>query len=236
MTPAAGRRGPPLPYDLVAGVAPCRKGWVVAAGKLIGVSLYPEPPTVVPVLRDVLDHIPSYGVVALAAPVGLPDVTMPGGRTCDRKARLLLGFPRLGAVASAPGRSELDRPDAHVDAVTRRALPRIAEVDAEVQPYRQRTVYAVHPELCFFQLAGDRPLIHPKRSDAGVAERKDLLLRRMATAERVLAEPVCGAETARVLDALAALWTARRIAARAATRIPADPEWDATGLRMEWVF
>jgi hypothetical protein len=31
------------------------------------------------------------------------------------------------------------------------------------------------------------------------------------------------------------LWTARRIFARAGTRLPTDPEWDEEGLRMEFV-
>jgi predicted RNase H-like nuclease len=38
-----------------------------------------------------------------------------------------------------------------------------------------------------------------------------------------------------LLDAAALLWTARRISARAGTRLPADPEWDVEGLRMEFV-
>jgi predicted RNase H-like nuclease len=38
-----------------------------------------------------------------------------------------------------------------------------------------------------------------------------------------------------MLDAAAILWTARRIFARAGTRIPIDPEWDEQGLRMEFV-
>lgn len=209
---------------MLAGVVPCTDGWVVAGAKLVGVSLHPEPPSVVPTLRDVLDHIPSYAVIALAAPIGLPAEPVPGGRSCDRAARRLVGFPRMGAIASAPGRSELERADPRVDVVTRRALPRIAEVDAEVQPYRQRTVYAVHPELCFFQLAGDRALVHAKRSKDGLAERTALLVARVAGVDRALAEPVKGATDAQVLDALAALWTSRRIAARAAARIPMDPD------------
>jgi predicted RNase H-like nuclease len=36
-----------------------------------------------------------------------------------------------------------------------------------------------------------------------------------------------------LLDVAAFAWTARRIFAHAAIRIPADPEWDDIGLRME---
>jgi len=38
-----------------------------------------------------------------------------------------------------------------------------------------------------------------------------------------------------LIDAAACLWTTRRIASRAMTRLPEDPEWDETGLRMELV-
>ena len=40
---------------------------------------------------------------------------------------------------------------------------------------------------------------------------------------------------AHLLDVAAFVWTARRIFARAAIRIPQDPEWDEQGLRMEIV-
>ncbi|MCW2929021.1 MAG: hypothetical protein JWM86_2989, partial [Thermoleophilia bacterium] len=36
-----------------------------------------------------------------------------------------------------------------------------------------------------------------------------------------------------LLDAMADMVTARRIAARAVIRIPEDPEWDEQGVRME---
>ena len=38
-----------------------------------------------------------------------------------------------------------------------------------------------------------------------------------------------------MLDVAVFMWTARRIFARAAVRIPQDPEWDESGLRMEIV-
>jgi predicted RNase H-like nuclease len=38
-----------------------------------------------------------------------------------------------------------------------------------------------------------------------------------------------------VLDACVDLWTSRRIAARAVSRLPDVPEWNEDGLRMELV-
>jgi predicted RNase H-like nuclease len=40
---------------------------------------------------------------------------------------------------------------------------------------------------------------------------------------------------AKLIDALADLWTSRRIAARAISRMADDPTWDAQGLRMDIV-
>ncbi|HWC33727.1 MAG TPA: DUF429 domain-containing protein [Mycobacteriales bacterium] len=237
MRASAGRPGPDLPYDLLAGVVPCRKGWLVAPGKLVGVSLNPEPVTVLPRFAEVIDHVPSYAVVAVSIPIGLPKRWSERGRRCDREARDLVGWPHLGAIASPPGRNDLRGRRAVVgDVVTRRMSTAIAEVDAEMQPYRQRTVYSVHPELSFYQLNGNRPPRFSKRSASGMRERRVLLTSRMPGAERILDEVPAGVAPGQLLDAVALLWTSRRIAARAATRVPSDPEWDTEGLRMEWVY
>ncbi len=61
------KRGAPLPYRPLAGVEPCPGGWFVVSGKLQGVSLFPEPPQVVPTINDVLDSRPPYEIIALHA-------------------------------------------------------------------------------------------------------------------------------------------------------------------------
>jgi len=232
---SAGRHGPDLPYDLLAGVVPCRKGWLVLRGKLIGATLHVEPPEVVAHFVEVLDHVPSYIVTAVATPIGLADRWSAGGRRCDREARLLLGWPRLGAIASPPGRRNLRGKKAVGDVTSRQLMARIAEIDGEMQPYRQRAVYSTHPELSFFQLNSERPLRRAKQSPAGRKERRALVARRMAGIERVLADEVAGVTRSQLLDAAATLWTARRIAAKSAARVPIAPQWDKTGLRMEYV-
>jgi len=62
-----------------------------------------------------------------------------------------------------------------------------------------------------------------------------LLEAKLPGIDRALGDRPRGVPHPRLLDACAALWTARRIAARAIRRIPEDPEWDAEGLRMEIV-
>jgi predicted RNase H-like nuclease len=230
------RKGAPIPYRPLAGVEPCPGGWLVVPGKLQGVSLFPEPPQVVPTLTDVLDTRPSYEIIALHAPIGLPGERSRGGRACDRQARKLLGTRRGAAVTAPPTRSDVyDASGDGLSAVVRAQLARIREVQRDVASYHQRTVYEVHPELGFFQLNDDAPLRYGKRTHLGIDERLALLTARMPGIERVLNNVPAGVRLPTLLDACVDLWTARRIAARAVSRLPDVPEWNEDGLRMELV-
>jgi predicted RNase H-like nuclease len=231
--------GPNLPYKLVAGVIPCRGGWLVASAKLQGITITPEEPRIMDGFTAVIDERPSFTVIALHAPVGFLDKAEPGGRTCDREARALLGPRRGAAVRSAPSLAAFEASTGGqtggLDAVTAILLPRYGEVAAEMAGYRQRTVFEAHPELSFYQLNDDQPLRYPKRFAAGRQERRELLVAKIPGVERILDAQVRGAKAAHLLDAAACLWTARRTIARAGARMPADPEWDSQGLRMEYV-
>ncbi len=232
------RGGPDLPYDVVAGVTPCPPGWLVASAKLHGMTFVPEDPVVYETFREVVDVKPTFAVIALNVPIGYPHRLEPGGRTCDRMARRLLGR-RGTAVQSAPTRDVVTNGQTpiedHLAAVNHSLLPRIREVAQEMAPYRQRSVFEVHPELSFYQLNSDTPLRWSKRFQAGLEERRALLEKRIPGVDRILDAQIEGVEISHLTDAAAILWTARRIAARAATRIPEEPEWDDEGLRMELV-
>jgi predicted RNase H-like nuclease len=222
---------------MIAGVVPCPGGWLVASGRLQGITLFPTEPEVFRTFVEVLDYKPALQVIALGSPVGLLEKPRPGGRTCEQEARRLLGRPRCGAISSAPSRLALAEIEGleGLSAVTARRLPRIAEAARELAPYWQRTVFEVHPELSFFQLNEDRPMRRSKHTIAGREERRELLMARLPGIEQVLDAKPTGAKPAHLFDAAAALWTSRRIMARAVTRLPADPEWDDQGLRMELV-
>jgi predicted RNase H-like nuclease len=239
--PRGPQRGSPLPYELLAGVIPTKAGWVVASAKLQGIQMYPNEPELLEDLADVLDYRPAFKVLALGAPIGLLEDPVQGGRTCDREARLLLGWPRSGAIPTPPVRKalrattyeEAARLSGGMGAVTWGLLRRFAEVDRELAPYRQRTIFEVQPELSFYQLNDDRPMEFPKRSHIGMEERRALLKRKLQGAERIVDAELPKVRPWQLIDAAACLWTTRRIAARAMTRLPADAEWDETGLRME---
>jgi predicted RNase H-like nuclease len=234
----SARRGPDLPYSLVAGVTPCRGGWLVVAAKLQGTIFAPEDPVRLETFVDVLDMRPSCSVIALNAPVGGLDQATVGGRTCDREARALLGR-RGSAIKSAP--IAVDTPDGtnllpdHIDAISRALLPRYQEVAREMAPFRQRTVYEVNADLSFYEMNEDVPMRWSKYSEKGTQERRSLVETKLPGVLRIIEAEVPGATPSHLLDATAILWTARRIFAKTAIRIPIDPEWDEQGLRMEFL-
>jgi predicted RNase H-like nuclease len=234
----ASRQGPNLPYSVIAGVTPCAPGWLVASAKIHGATFAPEAPRVLASFAEVLDERPSFSVIALNAPVGYVDDVHQGGRTCDRMARALLGR-RGSTIHNAPTRSSLQGnsvvTEDGLDAVTNVLLRRYREVAVEMAPYRQRIVFEVHPELSFFQINSDVPLRFSKKFEAGMEERIALLQKRVPGSERILESELDDVPVAHLIDVVAILWTARRIFARAGTRLPSDPEWDEQGLRMEFV-
>lgn len=209
---------------------------MVASAKLQGSIFAPEDPTRLEQFVDVVDQRPAYSIIAVNAPIGYLNQAQVGGRTCDREARVLLG--RRGAsVKSAPVRldspTDIDLLPDHLDAISRTLLPRYREVAAEMAPFRQRTIFEVHSDLSFYQLNGDIPLTWSKHSEKGKEERRALLDLKVPGAERILDAEIQGVSFAHLLDVTAFVWTARRIFAHAGVRIPADPEWDEQGLRME---
>ncbi len=238
------RRGARLPYETLAGVVPCPSGWLAATAKLQGITMSPEEPQVFPSFLEVLDYKPAYQVIALFAPVGLLDAPLPGGRQCDRDARRLLGRPRSSAVVSAPARPTLGCSSfaeaarvngGRLSPVSWRQMHRIVEVDLQMAPYWQRTVFEVHPELSLFQLNDDRPVRFSKHTRAGIEERVALLTQRFPGVERILRAEIPKVKSPQLVDAAACLWTARRIVSRAINRLPEEPAWDGLGLRMEIV-
>jgi predicted RNase H-like nuclease len=243
MTPGGmGGHRSALPYQILAGVEPAGGGWLVAPGNLQGITLAPQPAYLLESLADVLDYRPSFAVVALHAPVGAPDATGEV-RTCDATARQLLG-PRRGAVLKAPSLALLDAEtfeeakavDPSLDIVRWRGMARAAEAIREVQSWRQRVVWEVNPEMAIMQMNEGQPLEYGRRTQHGRKLRRELLIDKLPGAERVLAERPKGVREDKLIDALADLWTARRIVARAIGRTGGDAAWNEDGVRMDIVY
>lgn len=231
----------------LAGVDGCPKGWFrICRDRVSGELAF----DVVETPEELLIREPRPALVALDIPIGLPAT---GSRECDIEARALLG-PRRSSVFPAPlrpalraaSREEASEITAHIHgkrvSVQAWAIhPKIRAVDRWLasDPLARRAVREVHPEVSFLGWNGGRPMRWSKKARDGRAERcalaaswldEDAL--RRARGE-YLRKDVASDD---ILDAIAALWTAHRIAEGAARTLPASPPRDETDLPMQIVF
>lgn len=230
----------------IAGVDGCPGGWFRVCRERSNDTLRFD---LVGNVADLLDD-PYPTIVAIDMPIGLPER---GDRVCDREARKLLG-PRRSSVFPVPPRSVLAsrsyeaacRRAERVDGrrITRQAwhlLPKIRALDALLQASEDaRSIFhEAHPELCFRAWNDGHAMSAPKRQADGRAQRRALVdawlgaevrgAARAASPRRELADDD-------ILDAIAALWTANRIADGAACTLPSPPPQDQSGLPMRIVY
>lgn len=233
--------------SVVAGVDGCHAGWFVV---LRDNATDRQWWRVAYDFATVLDVVHDAAAIAVDIPIGLLDEAVPGGRACDQEARRFLRGARASSVFTPPVRGALCRltyrdaleanraSSPHSLGISRQCFaitPKIQEVDEAMTPELQQRVYEIHPELCFFALNDRRSLDQPKRKPEGQAIRAALLKQHgfspaINAALKSLPEGVAPDD---ILDACAACWTAGRIAAGTATRIPSAPQLDSRGLRME---
>ena len=234
----------PLPYKNIAGVNPCPGGWIVLPARLAGVTLTCEAATVVPSLVDVLDHRPQFSAGAINAPIGLNDEPGDQFRVCDKEARDFVGWPRrvgIGGVLSRLGfyagsTSAMREMEPWMTRHDERRLRWLQESEREIQPFHTRTWFSAYPDVSFTAMNGDRPLRTSPYHEDGQLERLELIEQHLPGVAEVLQRtPPAGAAPVHVIAAGALLWTARRAAARAISRMPLDPYWDSAGLRTEIV-
>ena len=101
-------------------------------------------------------------------------------------------------------------------------------------------MFEVHPEVSFWAMAGGRPNAYSKRKRLGKEERFGVLVSVFSSAEveacadRMPVRVVAGLDD--LYDALAALWTARRIKRGIAETLPEEPSADERGLLMRIVY
>jgi predicted RNase H-like nuclease len=204
-------------------------------------------------LAEVLQWKPPPRILCVDMPIGLLDRAVPGGRTCDREARALLGRPRGSSVFTPPVRRALKArtfpealrlnrgtrgpsPGPGIAIQTYAILPKLREVDELVTETLQNRVIESHPELCFYEMNGRRPVVEGKKTAEGRRRR----IRLLETAWRRSLSDAIGSRPRGVarddlLDAMALCWTAERVLRKRAIRLPARTERDARGLRMEIV-
>ncbi len=198
-------------------------------------------------LTQLLESYPDLKVAAVDTPIGLPDEHI-RRRKCDEEAKVCLG-PRRSSIFYAPprflleARSQQEASDLSgskgsggISAQAYGIFYYIRDADAIVQMQGQSIIKEVHPEVSFWRMNDRRALQYSKHKREGKEERWSLLLNHYE--ERLMeqcnaARYGTGAAIDDLDDALAALWSAQRILAGRAEKIPTKPQVDANGLLME---
>ncbi len=191
-------------------------------------------------------------LLAVDMPIGLPEGPPEdaGVRPCDAAARRLIPG-RSSSVFNVPLRSVVGiatYPDANARYRERTGkgltpqsfgfMRHVAEMDAALrtadEAIRERT-WEIHPEASFAALSGGATLRAGKRTDEGARLRREALAAWLGEArvERALgALPRSLTAPDDVLDALAAAWSASRIARGEHRTVTDGIPRDAEGLRM----
>jgi predicted RNase H-like nuclease len=229
-----------------AGVDGCPGGWlcIVCAPDTNSFSI-----SVFRTAADLLTHDPKIGVMTIDMPIGLVDT---GRRRCGELARDMLGTRHV-CVSNAPIRPALYAPSRlAASAITEKATnrqvgsiewalyPKVINLDVAITPSHQSWRFEIHPEICFCAWNNGTAIQLKKDSDQGRQDRESLIDTAWPGVRQTLLAQLQQQGHNRqhvalddINDAFAALWTARRIAAGEAQRIPDAPAIDSRGLRME---
>ncbi len=224
----------------IAGIDGCPAGWLVLTRDTRSRAV---SPLLIHVLEELLFE--ALTLIAIDIPLGLPDS---GARLCDTLARKQLGRGRASSIFSAPIRPllhcssyreacELGRSidGRAISKQTWNILAKIREADGVLRaPRRSFSMHEVHPELSF-TLWGRSNLVPSKKSEAGRRVRLELVdgyfPGAYADVRAAFSRTACHDDD--ILDAFAALWTAERLLAHEALSLPATPECDSEGIRMQ---
>ena len=234
---------------ILCGIDGCRNGWVVARSILSGNRFLHIEVQVVANISQITDFSPD--VVAIDIPIGLPAVARKGGRLAEKEARKNLPG-RASCVFSSPCRPvltaanyqealQLSRNSCQdgvgLSKQTWNIVAKIKEVDDFLQAnlYWKSRFFEVHPELSFSTMKTDfvGPRFPSKHTAHGLDVRqKALFLNGIDLAAVGKCKTIHQGKKDDHLDALACLWSAKRIAAGVASRVPQNAPSDSTGLAM----
>lgn len=233
---------------MFVGVDGCRAGWLaigLEAEDRWRVDVFPE-------VCSLWDHHRGASLILIDIPIGLKTSGKPE-RRCDPIVRKLLG-PRRSSVFPAPCRaaiyasSYLEACDINQRLTGKRLsvenwniIPKIREMDCLLSDdtSARGRIREIHPELCFWGLAG-RPMQHAKKRSEGLSERTQLLQSICPQTADIIDRALSTyrrKDVARddILDALAAAVTGLMGGGNLVS-IPQEPEFDERGLRMEMMY
>lgn len=235
---------------MFVGVDGCKKGWII-------VELTDDDNWKVDIFPDIAslwNECKRASLILIDIPIGLRDSGC-DERHCDKKAREMLGPKRASSVFPAPCRGALDASSYEqacqinkrmtgrkLSLQTWSILPKIREVNNLLinDALSRSHIRETHPEVCFWALAGGRPMLHSKKKKEGRSKRLELLKTIYPQTEEVIkyaSKNWLRRDLALddVLDALVASITARKGFDKLLS-IPEVPEFDSYGLPMEIVY
>ena len=192
--------------------------------------------------------------ILIDIPIGLPWAGNEA-RNCDMEARKALSPKRQRSIFSPSCREALSANSfLKASQINRKVLgkgiskqtyhisKKIQEVDdlLSLLPDAGKTIRETHPEICFWALAGFKPMAHYKKTPKGLEERLDLLKQyypRSSSIYKAALDRYLRKEVGRddILDALAVAVTASKLD-KLEFALPENPEKDALGLPMEIVY
>lgn len=169
----------------VVGADGCRAGWVTFCLK----DDNKWEPRVFTDASALLHAYSDADLILMDVPIGLREKGVEE-RCCDKWARQVLGPPRAAGVFPVPCRSAVYKETYEVASMCNHNLtgrrlskqswaivPKIREVDrllADKTAFR-RVIREVHPEVCFWALAGGHPMKYSKKKEEGFQERIEIL-------------------------------------------------------------
>jgi len=231
------------------GVDGCKGGWfaVTRDGAKLAWQLFPT-------IDDLASVFRNSERILIDVPIGLPWADAPI-RPCDRLAREVLGRPRRSSVFPVPCRDALlaegvkaarkinrMRIGRSIGAQTWSIAPKVSEVDRLLLSIRGQThgIREIHPEVCFWALAGRKPMKYSKTTIEGKNERLSVLQRFEPSISAFLDDVL--SKTLRknvqpddILDASAAFITAEASQGKLAS-LAGEPFHDSAGLPIEMLY
>jgi predicted RNase H-like nuclease len=229
------------------GVDACKKGW-------FAVSLGHQDSWKINIYKTTGDFgktLQAAALIFIDIPIGLPDTRR---RLCDLQARKILR-QRSSSVFTVPCREALTAKSHQracrinqqmmgigISIQTWNISSKIIEVDqwlCNKKPAKQQ-IRESHPELCFWALAGGKPMAYPKKSPQGFAERYAILKKNHPHTEAMVdlaLHQFRRKDLARddILDAIV-LAVSAGCPAESIKTVPSDPPRDTKGLPMEIVY
>jgi predicted RNase H-like nuclease len=219
--------------SLIIGIDGCKSGWFSIwenQDKSIHSSVFSN-------LNELKNFFKNESqlIVGIDMPVILSEVIP---RQADQLARKLLS-KKASSVFTAPTPEMLDQPNYEKASLVSKKLfgksmslqswylfPKIKDVQTMIH-HEDMQIYEIHPELSFRAMNNEQVILESKKSHKGFAIRNSLLtmhfknfifeeIRHQYVRKDVMDDDI--------LDALAVLWSAKRIQSNQASFLPQSPE------------